>query len=381
MDDSKYRNRYDGIDINEKNEELQLKNRIATEQDAPKIVDLYNQIYKNNYPYRSWTDEENIKTIINNPNVIWKVFEDQFGNIAATQVLELDPDTNIAMLHGYIVDRKYQGKGIGKIMIHENCKLYLEDPNNNIEMCWCEARTSHNKSQKISMEINFFPVAFLPYKDTFFGRKESDLIMAWYNPNRGILENRRTDVKIVHEVLPFYNFVSSCLYKPLNEPMVEIWDEYDLDFSNNVSVSVEKMKYNYLKVNLKVDEDNQMEFKINSEVKSAEEFTYKFTDIKAFNSMLYMLEKIFNDQLDYIEIWVSAYDPNEQKSCLALGFVPAGYFPAIRKNTDGLNEDRIVFVKAKSYPLEISKEYNLQLTGKTATIFKIFREVLNSKIM
>jgi len=376
MDYDASNNQNFNLNDSDKIKELGLTVRRATEHDAPQIIKLYNDTYKNSYPYEAWTDLKNVQNAINNPETyIWHIYEDKWGHIAATQFLEVDKNTGIAMMHGYMISKEYRGIGLGNIMVKDNCKPLLEDPNNKIDMCWCEVRTAHNKSQKMSQMIDFIPIAFLPFKDIFFHKRESDIIMAWYNPNRNSLKNRRPDVKITSEIIRFFNFVNDYLPSPLNEPEIEFWDHYDLQFHpNNVSINVEIQNFNYKSISLYIDPDNFMSFKINQNVNTAEEFEFSVTNTPAFNSLLYNFNKIFDNYLDYAEIWVPAYNTDLQKSCILLGFIPSGYFPAIKSSPQG-NLDNIIFVKSKSYPDSEGPSSNLKLTHRTRILFDLFNDL------
>jgi hypothetical protein len=351
-----------------------IETRDAKGEDVDNIIQLYNEIYNNNYPYIAWTDKSYVKEAINKPNIHWKVFEDRFGNLAGSHFLDIDHCSKTAMYHGCLVSKDYQGIGLGNKMILENYKKILEDPNNGIMLCWGEVRSAHPKSQKMFWAGSYIPIAFLPHKDIFLGKRESDIIMSWFDAS--ILKDRRKDVKIIQELIPFYNFVSDFMPKNLDrkELQVEYWNEWEIQTTRNASITIKKMKYNYTEVTLEIDEKNYMKFKINHEVDTAEEFVYEVENVIAFNTLLKMANRIFNEKLEYIEIWVSAYDTAQQKSCISMGFTPSGYFPAVALNKDKKREDRIVFVKAKSYD---NLKENLELIEPCAILFNLFKRQLS----
>ena len=268
-------------------------------------------------------------------------------------------------------------RGLFNTTINENSRQISEDLKKKIDMCWSEVRTANDKYQSNFITRDYIPIALLPHKRIFHGKRESDIIMAWYNPYGKLLNKRRKNVKIIHEIVPYYNLISDFLYEPLNTPEIETWDGYEVKFHTNISIEIKKMKYNYLEVKLELNRDNWMKFKINQEVNTAKDLIYSVDgrDIKSFNSLLYVLNSIFDDELEYIEIWISAYNIEHQKSCISLGFIPTGYFPAVKKiNNSDLREDRIIFVKSKSYPHYSGKNNNLKLIDRTKSLFNIFKD-------
>jgi len=224
---------------------------------------------------------------------------------------------------------------------------------------------------------NYIPIAFLPYKDIFLGKRESNIIMTWYNSKRNVLDKRRKDVKIIPQIIPLYNFISNNLYKPLETPDIIYDIENPIRTNKKIFVKIKKIKYNYLSVFLKIDNNNWMTFKINNEVQSAEEFSFSIenNNIDMFNNLLQAVLKLFSDKLFYIEIWISAYEPELQKSCYSMGFIPVGYFPAIHKNlNNNKREDRIIFVKSKRFPQFEGPENNLILIEPTRILYRLVND-------
>ncbi|MBD3228663.1 MAG: hypothetical protein GF329_10810 [Candidatus Lokiarchaeota archaeon] len=245
-----------------------------------------------------------------------------------------------------------------------------------VDLGWCEAIIAHIKSQKMLIKGGYTPVGFLPHKDKFLGKNESDLIFVWYNHEKDIMNKRRKDVKILPEILPLYNYASDWLPEPLNKPQVESWEQYNIVLHEKVSVTIENKGNNYIEMTLRIDADNYMTFEVNQEINMAENFKISVQEgnKEAFDSLLYVVNEIFRDQLDYIELWVSAYEPEHQKICMMLGFIPAGYIPAIEVNDEGKREDKVAFVKSKSYPKMCNHDgNNLKLMDRIIPLFDLYQ--------
>ncbi|MBD3226790.1 MAG: hypothetical protein GF329_01275 [Candidatus Lokiarchaeota archaeon] len=372
MSNSKLEQIINDLGINYKKSNIIL--RSATFEDASSIIDLYTEAYNDTYPYPPWNNRDYVKAAIKDSKIRWMVFEDTNGTLAGTNFVEINNETETAINHGAIIKKEFRGYGLGRRTILDS---YLEImKKEEVDLGWCEARTAHKKSQKMLIKGGYIPVGFLPHKDNFLGKKESDLIFVWYNYKKNVFEKRRKDVKIISEILPLYNYVSDFLNEPLNKPKIENWEKHDMSIHTNISISIENKGNNYIEMVLEVDENNFISFKINQEINMAEGFKISVQkgNKKAFDSLLYVINEIFHDKLDYIEIWISAYEPERQKSCIMLGFIPTGYIPAIEINNEEKREDKIVFIKSRSYPKTCNQEIdNLKLIDRIKILFELFK--------
>ncbi|MFW9783633.1 MAG: hypothetical protein ACFFFB_15220 [Candidatus Heimdallarchaeota archaeon] len=322
---------------------------LAKPEDAKEIVSIFNEIYRGNYPYKQMEDIDSIRRMITHSNYYWFVFKLKSKEIVGCFGADLDLNEKRAFLHGFNIKKQYQKTtDIFKAFI--GCIIYLwREYRDKIFLWYGEMRTNEAISQFFTSLIGMKPVAFLPNKDIFFNKIESDVLHIIFN--KAVLKQYRfkEKPKIIRQVLNCYSYTNK---------------RYDLDLPHieNPKINLNRKEIELIKssVSTEIKEDtfgNQevkfflkknssfFEFFYNIYSKNIENTKYT---VHSLEELFVFIEKvkIFIDSMNinYFECYVSAYFPEHQKLFNDAGFKPRGYVPCWKfHESENYFEDQIIF--------------------------------------
>ena len=324
--------------------------QLAAPKDAQAIVDIYLDIYQGAYPYKEMEDVEEVKHMIEDSNYRWLLFKTpEERKIAGCFTYVLDFDKKVGYMRGFNIKREYQGTlDAVKAVIGSMIGIWTEY-RNKIKLWYCENRTAHTKSQYLSNVCGIKAIAFLPNKDIFNGKPESDILHIVYEHDTLTdLRSSETPV-IIPEVESLFEF-SNERYE-LGESRIKTqFQPLDLrkfgSIKHRLQKNSKKDKFGYETITLSLDHsDSYFRFLYTPQANNFEKTEYKVTNKEElFIFLQEWLSYIEEYGVRYAECYVSAYEPDHQYLFRRVGFRPRGYIPSWNFSSQTLNfEDAIVF--------------------------------------
>ena len=120
--------------------------RLAKPEDAKEITEIYKELYNGTYPYKEMEDIEEVKSMIQDPNIQWIIYQDPFYNIAGCITFVLDFENKRGYIRGFMLKKKYQKQiDITKAMIGSMIGMIYKFKDA-IFNWYVENRTAHAKS-------------------------------------------------------------------------------------------------------------------------------------------------------------------------------------------------------------------------------------------
>lgn len=325
--------------------------RLANPDDAETIVSIVKEDYEGTYPYKEMEDPNEVRNMIKSGKYKFVLFLNNHGEIIGTTCFVLYLKEKTGYPRTFVVKKKWLGVlDATKAYVASFvaiCNSYKDE----ILLWWGEARTADAKSQYINRLCSLRPIGFLPNKDFFYNRVESDLIMASYTKEMFRNHRSKKKPKIIPEIANCYEY-SNYQYN-LGEPKIL---NPNLNYSqilknakflrNNIVVLTKSDKFNYITYKMTlVDGDSYFKFIYTPRINNFEKVEYKVKSLEELVAFIQSFNRIGqNIGIRYKESYVSAYNPSHQKIFNYLGFTPRGYLPAwnLNKKTNKF-EDYIVF--------------------------------------
>jgi len=336
--------------------------RRATFNDINDIISVYRDIYGPTYPYKEMMDPEEVNKKITSNNVEWLVFESKTGEIAGCLTFELDFKKKIGYARGFNIKNKYSGKlDAFKACLGSFVAMYHKY-NDKIFRWYAENRTAHAKSQYAFSAAGLKPLAFMPNKDIFFGKVESDVFMISYD-HRALTRLRSNNIpQIIPEIMNCFQITCQKLH-PLSYHIYSKKLNYDHVLvsllKDKIRVERDKDRFGYEKFNLSIKgTDSYFKFLYTPSVKNFEKTEYKVDSLEELQGFLQKFI-IISRKLDirYVECFVSAYKPEHQLIFQDMGFIPRGYIPSWYYNTEINRFEDSILYNCINEP--ISKNLNL----------------------
>ncbi len=326
--------------------------RTATSQDIDEIIFIYKDVYDNTYPYKEMEDREEIRKMLESPNVEWLIFETVEHEIVGCFTFMLDFDKKMGNIRGFNLKKKYLGKlDIMKMAMGSIIAMYKKY-NDRIFRWYGECRTAHSKSQYFLSAFGFKPVGFYPCKDVFYDKVESDLLILSYDERALTTMRSKKTPEILPEV--FNGFLYSdkrynlgpCNIVDSISPELKLNNQKVRKLQKSLIRRISKDKFGYESIKLSFkDSSSFFEFLYTPTVQNFEKTHYKVSCIEE----LYVFVQEFIEcgkryNIRYCEAFISAYEPTHQKVFSELGLYPSGYVPSWKysQETDRF-EDCILF--------------------------------------
>lgn len=378
-----YVNHVDFLNQNEKElfPEMDLVISIAEPKDAPEIKRIIKETYKGTYPYKKIEDEKELSKLIESEAHTWFIFKVE-DRVIGTLGYTFDFKNKKGKSYGLILKKEFHGKiSIKNIVLI--CMIYIyKTYKGKILKYFGESRTKHHKGQVIGNNCGLKPIAFFPNKDNLLNEPESSFLHVIYDSI--LIEKYRTREipQIIPEIVDFYLF--SDMKYGLGRPIIT---DYNLNIDinaekkilENLKIVKESKKFGIFVYKLFLENTNSY-FRIEYDNinKNVENCTYRVNNIEELNCFLKEIVKIVvNLNVRYIEIFVSAYQPGDQKVFFENNFKPCGYIPSYFLNEkNGEFEDAVIFYwfKGEIKFLESAPE-NLEFLEETNFLSKLKEQI------
>ncbi len=378
--------------------------RPVTEHDLPEIRELFYRSYGEKYPYKEFYSDEWLKRSIYQDKYLFLLAEYN-GRIAGTASVyfEVGAYSDLCGEFGRLaVDPQYRGQGVGSALM----KARLEFANHRLHFGLTECRTAHPYAQRISEKFNLRPIGFLPQK-VLLDERESLVMMArLFGPSH---ELRGNHPRVIPEVFVLGQIALKNMGLRTDIIAVADADGYPI----GKGFQVEELKESTLPYLLRIERGRLSRRQVFGNL----QLSYGLFMLESRNSRYlvaseeghivgaigFTLDNIGNSikvvelidlrddvagfllkELDqwakeiygakYMEITVSAYWPDIQRTLSNLGFVPVAYCPSFVFH----EVERLDTVKfAKLYiPLDID---NVALTDASREIYDVVRAGFEEK--
>lgn len=336
--------------------------RVAGEEDASWIREIFESTYGEDYAYPEFYEETFLKKLIYSDDTLVLVAEDDDKGMVvgtASVVLESGAYTDLVGEFGRLaVHPTAWGQGIGSMLLQERIKR-VED---RLHVGFMEARVTHPFSLTNGLRHGFAPVGFLPLKLRFGGHRENTALLVQYFGEA--LELRRNHPRIIPEAYQLAGVamdqvgIKRDFIVDENAPPYPHGGEYTIQelsaqgYSSLLRIERGRLRkrevfgplrLHYGFFRLRAEHSNYLIAWQGDHIAGAVGFTLdKCEQIvrifelicledQAVRLLLHELEVRTRDEYDmcYMEIDVSAHAPGMQRTLLELGYVPAAYVPAM----------------------------------------------------
>lgn len=337
------------LDFYYKSEKICPIVELAKPEDSEEIANIFKEIYRGTYPYKQLEDVNSIKDMIIYPNYDWFIFKSPVNEIIGCFGADLEFNEKRAFLHGFMIKKKYH-KTIDVFKAFIGCITYLwKKYKDKIFLWYGEMRTNEAISQFFTSLIGMKPIAFLPNKDTFFNKIESDIFHVIYS--KAALNDYRFEEKpkIIRQVLNCYNYTNKRyrLGLPIVEnPKITLDQEKIKSIKTLVSKKIKEEKFGIQKIKFSIkNTSSYFKFILNTYSKNIEKIEYNIINLEELYVFIEKLQEIIKEMdINYTECFVSSYKPKHQKIFYNTGFRPRGYIPSWNYNKEIEKfEDQIVF--------------------------------------
>lgn len=388
--------------MNPMNTEISV--RPIVESDLEEIRSLFYRCYGENYPYTEFYSDEWLKRSIYGDSYL-SLLAQIDGQVVGTASVyfEVGAYTDLCGEFGRLaVDPAYQGKGVGSALM----KARLDFAQKRLHFGLAECRTAHPFAQRISHKYGFQPIGFLPQKVLLSDRESLVLTAHLFGPARQL---RRNNPRVIPEAFllgqhALHNLgldsdliaVDDAAGYPIGTGF-EVEELTESGLSSLLRIERGRLSRRHVFGNLQLTygifllqsrNSHYLVARENGRIVGAIGFTVDYIgrsikvlelidlrdDIAGF--LLKELDSWAKTRYkaEYIEITVSAYWPNIQRTLSNLGFVPVAYCPSFVFH----EVERLDTIKmAKVYiPLDIDQA---QLTEESRPIFELVRQGFEEK--
>ncbi|MCJ7647595.1 MAG: hypothetical protein MUP85_03175 [Candidatus Lokiarchaeota archaeon] len=322
---------------------------LAKTEDAEEISKIFQDIYQYTYPYKKMESAEGVREMINSNDYLWFIFKLENNETIGCFGTQLDFAEKRGNLYGFVVKKKYH-KIIDAPKAFIGCVTYIWKTYQDRILLWYgEMRTNESTSQFFTSMVGLKPIAFLPNKDIFNFKIESDILHVIYDASIFKMYRKEVAPHIIRQVLNWYAYSSKrySLQNPqIENPNITLNQDKIKKLSENLTVAIQEVQYGnqIFKLSFK-GLDSSMEFIHNPHSKNFEKTRFKVSCLEELYSFLKKIKDLINTMnINYFECFVSGYEPTHQKIFYNAGFRPRGYVPCWYYNKiTGKFEDQVVF--------------------------------------
>ena len=350
--------------------------KFADIDDAPEITEIFKEVYQGTYPYKIMEDVEEVRNMIKSSNFYWIIFMSDSQDLIGCVGFHLDFNNKKGYLFGFAFKKKYQGVTDVVTATIAGMVSILNKFKKKILIWYAEIRSSFTSIQYIAKVLGFRPISFLPNKDIFFNKNESEFLFAMYD--EATFSSLRTK-ETPRIITPVINCYFSAFQKyGIGLPKIENYPHIYIDINTSnylekrILKRVETDIYGNELITLSLKGSNSyIQFIHYPNIQIIEKTIFKISKIEELyvfiNEIKQLIKKL---KIRYFEVYISAYEPHIQTIFNNAGFIPTGYLTAWNYNeTIELFEDQIVFVYFKKQLIN-----NIKLIGETSRFLKITKQ-------
>ncbi len=377
----------------------------ADENDAQQIMNLFVKIYGLGYPFKKFYDTKWLTKSIYSDDNLFMVAKEK-NRIIGTGSVYLTAGGFSDLIGEFgrlVVDPKYGRKGTGT----EILTSLMESISEMVQFGFAECRVVHPGAQKISERCGFFPTGFEPNKYQLATARESVVFVTkLFEP---ALSLRRNNPRVIASIYPMAAKSMQNLGLPVDLIVEDEIDGYPTEKSFNTKelqsagvsplLRIERgriknpevfgnlsLSYGFFKIatnqaHYLVAKDKGVTLgaigftvdDIDKKVKVLELIEFD-DEVKGF--LLSTLVKLAPQKYraQYIEMDVSAYSPQMQKTLDRLGFVPVAYCPSMVFR--GVERLDVVRMAKLLIPPDVR---DIKLTPMAKDMFKLVMKDLECK--
>lgn len=384
--------------------EPEVEVREVMEADLPAVRNLFYRSYGEDYPYKEFYSDEWLKRSIYQDIYLFLLAEVD-GQVAGTASVyfEVGAYADLCGEFGRLaVDPDYRGQGVGSALMEARLRFAEK----RLHFGLAECRTAHPFAQRISEKFGLRPIGFLPQKVLLRQRESLVLMARLFGPAEDLRSN---NPRVIPEVFLLGQLALQNLDLRNDLIAVEDADGYPI----GAGFQVEELSESVLPYLLRIERGRlsrrhvfgnlQLSYGLfllesrnsrylvareNGRIVGAIGFTYdpigriikvlELIDLRddvagfLFKELDAWAQEVY--QADYVEVTVSAYWPDIQRTLSNLGFVPVAYCPSFVFH----EVERLDTIKmAKLYvPLAIDE---VELTDASREIFDMVRRGFEEK--
>ncbi|GAB4330005.1 MAG: hypothetical protein Kow0069_37650 [Promethearchaeota archaeon] len=320
--------------------------RRATPADAPRVVEIYERLYRGTYPYEEMLDAAELARMLANDDVLFFALEldgsggnapGDSGRVIGGFTAVREREQRRGYWRGLVLEERYHGKvgitGVARRMVAASKAAFPR-----VQVWYGETRTAHAKTQHVFEKLGYDPYAFLPAKDSFFGRRESDVLMySALTPE--LAATRAGNVALLPSVAPLYRVVNWRGHLPDDPPVV---DPHDVErrappapprllAAARAGTALLDGWLGRATLACRLGADH-LHLDVTRAVANAEHARFSYSSPERLDAMVAAaVDACDAAGLAYAEVHASAAKPVEQLVLERRGFVPVGYAPAFRR--------------------------------------------------
>ncbi len=364
------------LNINYQNQKISPIIHLAKSENAENISNLFKEVYKGTYPYKQMEDAQEVENMIRSPNFHWFLFKVSSNEAIGCFGVQLELEKKRGLLFGFVLKKKYQ-KIVDTLKTFVGCLLFVCNKYKDKILLWYgEIRTNDTSPQFITSSYGLKPIAFLPNKDIFLNKIESEVLHVIYTEEALHKYRSKEKPKIIRQILGSYVYSNNRfrLGSPkVANPKLNYNKKKLANIKKGIIKRTEKDKYGNKIITFSIkNTTSYFKFLYNSYIQSFEKTKYKVKYSEELYTFLqevkYLMKKL---DIRYFECYVSPYNCIQQKIFFDAGLKPRGYiFSWDYNKKKKVFEDRVVFnlfkgnidVNIKLIPETIELLQNLKIS-------------------
>mgnify|MGYP006291961245 CR=1 FL=1 len=342
--------------------------RDALPTDAAQVSEIYRQVYNNTYSYTEYTDSDYLMKDIRNKWTGWYVMvpRGEYDQIAGCVSTEVDPIHHRAYGRGLMMHPKYQGLGVGSRLGQYGFERLTATYGDKIRFFYSENRAVGNsKSLKVVENIGFKPLGILPYKDVFFNKRESPVLMALHSSHAW--KNRKASIRIIPRLIPLKAYIDKVYKRKTKGDDVRV-EKVNLTRARTfqkIIITKTNKPFGYvlhtftcsktgesldITVNLQNLNAENMHIHCSSPITAKMLMEFMMNYFKAHGVSKKASHRIFNKKkyhmglpIQYIEGYCPSDKPEIQQAFIDAGLRPLGWIPTWERHPSGTSIDHVIF--------------------------------------